>query len=153
MLYYATLVRLSIGYPDAESERQILRGAPARSLAAAEPVLSGGDVVAIQDQVQQVAVDEAIAGYLLAIVGRTRNHDGLLLGASPRGAQALFRATQALAVMAGRDYAIPDDVKQLAVPVLAHRVVVNSRTSFETRGVDAAGRILEDILRQVDVPL
>ena len=147
------LMRLRIGYPDPESERQILRGAPARSLAAAEAVLGGDDVVRIQAQVQRVAVDEAIVGYVLAIVGRTRDHDGLSLGVSPRGAQALFRATQALALVEGRDYAIPDDVKRLAVPVLAHRVMVDSRTSFGTRGTDAAGRIIEEILTQVDVPL
>jgi MoxR-like ATPase len=146
------LMRLRIGYPDLESERQILRGAPAKSLALAEPVLDAPDVVRLQDLVQRVAVDEAIAGYLLAIVARTRDHDGLSLGVSPRGAQALFRAAQAVALVEGRDYAIPDDVKRLAAPVLAHRVVVNTRATIGARGADAASRIIEEILTQVDVP-
>ena len=75
------------------------------------------------------------------------------MGVSPRGAQALYRATQALAAIDGRDYAIPDDVKRLAVPLFAHRVVINTRTTLVQRRADAAERIIEEILSQVDVPL
>ncbi len=90
---------------------------------------------------------------MLAIVERTRSHEALALGVSPRGAQALFRAVQALALVEGRDYAIPDDVKRLAVPVFAHRVVVNTRTTLVPRRAEAGERIIEEILTQVDVPL
>jgi MoxR-like ATPase len=90
---------------------------------------------------------------MLAIVEKTRTHDSLALGVSPRGAQALYRAAQVLAMIEGRDYAIPDDVKRLAVPVFAHRVVVNTRLALAQRTADVSDRILEEILTLVDVPL
>jgi MoxR-like ATPase len=86
-------------------------------------------------------------------VERTRAHGSLALGVSPRGSQALYRATQALALLEGRDYAVPDDVKRLAVPVFAHRVVVNTRTTLVERRAEAGERIIEEILTQIDVPL
>ncbi|MBM3735766.1 MAG: MoxR family ATPase [Acidobacteria bacterium] len=147
------LMRIEVGYPDMASERQILRGAPARSLAQAAPVLNADEVVWIQEQVQRVAVEEALVDYILAIVEKTRTHPELSLGVSPRGAQALFRAVQSLALVLGRDYAIPDDVKQLAGPLFAHRLVLNARTAFSRRDPEAAARIIADILTQVDVPL
>ena len=84
---------------------------------------------------------------------RVRTCRALALGVSPRGSQALFRAVQALALVEGRDYAIPDDVKRLAVPVFAHRVVVNARAALTQRRSDLGDRIIEEILSQVDVPL
>ncbi len=90
---------------------------------------------------------------MLAIVEKTRAHESLALGVSPRGSQALFRAAQALALVEGRDYAIPDDVKRLAVPVFAHRVVVNARAALAQRRGDLGDRIIEEILSQIDVPL
>jgi len=91
--------------------------------------------------------------YVLAIVEKTRTHESLALGVSPRGAQALYRAAQALAMVEGRDYAVPDDVKRLAVPVFAHRVVVNTRLALTQRTADLNDRILEEILTLVEVPL
>ena len=82
-----------------------------------------------------------------------RNHESLALGVSPRGTQALYRATQALALCEGRDYAIPDDVKRLAVPVFAHRVVINTRVALAQRTTELAERVLQEILTQVEVPL
>jgi MoxR-like ATPase len=90
---------------------------------------------------------------MLAVVEKTRTHESFALGVSPRGAQGLYRATQALALVEGRDYAIPDDVKRLVSPVFAHRTVVNSRVALTQRGADTAVRILEDLLRTVEVPL
>jgi MoxR-like ATPase len=146
------LMRLRIGYPDNASEREILRNTDRRA-----PEVSTGltaeDVVQLQDAVDQVSVEEALVDYLLAIVERTRNHESLALGVSPRGSQALFRAVQALALAEGRDYAIPDDVKRLAVPLCAHRVVINTRTTLVQRRADAGERIIEEILSQVEVPL
>ena len=97
---------------------------------------------ALQDAVAQVAVDEALVDYMLAIVERTRAHESLAMGVSPRGAQALYRATQALAAVEGRDYATPDDVKRLVVPVFAHRVVVNTRVAMAQRSAEVAEKIL-----------
>ena len=90
---------------------------------------------------------------MLAIVDRTRTHESLSLGVSPRGAQALYRASQALALLEGRDYVIPDDIKRLVVPVFAHRVVINTRAVLAQRSAELAERILQDILTLVDVPL
>jgi len=147
------LLRLRIGYPDAVSEREILRHQNASAVSSMRPVLSADEVVQWQDQVHEVHVDDALVDYMMAIVEQTRAYDSLSLGVSPRGAQALYRATQALALLEGRDYAIPDDVKRLVVPVCAHRVVVNTRVALAQRTSEAADRILEEILTLMEVPL
>ena len=90
---------------------------------------------------------------MLAIVARTRAHEALALGVSPRGSQALFRASQALAMIEGRDYVIPHDVKRLAVPIFGHRVVVSTRAALAQRKSDLGDRIIEEILQHVDVPV
>ena len=147
------LMRLRIGYPDAVSERQILRN-PERELPQAmHSGLVAEDVLRLQDAVHSISVEEALVDYMLAIVERTRNHESLALGVSPRGSQALYRAVQALALMEGRDYAIPDDVKRLAAPLFAHRLVINTRTTLVQRRTDVGERIIEEILSQVEVPL
>jgi MoxR-like ATPase len=107
----------------------------------------------LQSWASHVTVDDALVDYMLAIVEKTRTHESLALGVSPRGAQALYRAAQALAMVEGRDYAVPDDVKRLAVPIFAHRVVVNTRLALTQRTADMNDRILEEILTLVDVPL
>jgi MoxR-like ATPase len=147
------LMRIRIGYPDAASEREIVRQKVAPSMDAALPVIAGADLAGLQDTVGQVAVDESIVDYMLAIVERTREHESLAMGVSPRGSQMLYRATQALAAVEGRDYATPDDVKRLVLPVFAHRVAVNSRVILAQRPVEAAERVLTEILTMVDVPL
>jgi MoxR-like ATPase len=144
------LLRLRMGYPDRASERDILRqGTP--EAAAAE--LSAEDVLHLQAEAESVKVDDALVDYILSIVEKTRSHESLSLGVSPRGTQALYRATQALALCEGREYAIPDDVKRLAVPVFAHRVVINTRVALAQRTTELAERILQEILTQVEVPL
>jgi MoxR-like ATPase len=147
------LMRLRIGYPDAASEREIVRNFEMARADAVAPVLSGDDVVRLQASVQQVVVEESLVGYMLAIVEKTRAHESLTLGVSPRGSQALYRAVQALALLEGRDYGIPDDVKRLAAPVFGHRVVVNTRTALAQRRSDLGDRIIEEILSLTDVPL
>ena len=142
------LMRVRMGYPDAGSEREILRfssGAHAEHVAS---VCRSSEIVELQDRVREIKVDEAIVDYLLAIVEKTRAHESLLLGVSPRGSQALFRAAQARALLEGRHYVIPDDVKRLAVPVFAHRVAVNTRALL-----GKSDGIVEDILRSVEIPL
>ncbi len=147
------LMRLRIGYPDIASERLIVRESERPLPETISPVLTGEEVLRLQDAVHRVTVDESLIGYMLAIVERTRNHESLALGVSPRGSQALFRAVQALALVEGREYAIPDDVKRLAVPVCAHRVVINTRTTLVPRRADTGDRIIEEVLNQVEVPL
>jgi MoxR-like ATPase len=147
------LLRLRMGYPDPASEREILRNSDGRLPAAARSVLGADDIMQLQGMAHRVTVDESLVDYMMAIVQKTRAHESLSLGVSPRGAQALYRATQALAVMEGREYAIPDDVKRLAAPVFAHRVVINTRVALAQRTTDVAERILQEILTQVEVPL
>jgi MoxR-like ATPase len=147
------LMRLRIGYPDLASEREIVRNSERGLPEAAASGLLAEDVLRLQEAVHGVTVEEALVDYMLAIVEKTRNHESLALGVSPRGSQALYRAVQALALLEGRDYATPDDVKRLAVPLFAHRVVINTRTTLVQRRADVGERIIEEILSQVDVPL
>src|SRR5260221_2746302 len=146
------LMRLRIGYPDTASGRDILRNF-SEPRSAVEPVLSAEAILQLQAMVHRVTVDESLVDYMLAIVEKTRAHDSLALGVSPRGSQALFRAAQALALVEGRDYAIPDDLKRLAGPIFAHRVVVNARAALAQRRGDLGDRVIEEILSQIDVPL
>ena len=147
------LMRIRIGYPDREAEREILRNADGMRGESAGPVLSAEELLQLQEQVSRVSIDETLVDYMLAIVEKTRNHESLALGVSPRGAQALYRATQALALVEGREYVIPDDIKRLVVPVFAHRIAVNARASLSQRSTELNERLLQEILTQVEVPL
>jgi len=151
------LMRLRIGYPDAQSEREIIRQGGALHGETTPCVLSRKELCELQAAVTQVVVDDAIVDYMLALVERTRTHEGLALGVSPRGSQALYRAVQANAVVEGRGYALPDDVKLLAPKVLGHRVMPAARTSLamrrDTNAAIAGERIVEEILAQIEVPI
>ncbi|HWY47085.1 MAG TPA: MoxR family ATPase [Bryobacteraceae bacterium] len=147
------LMRIRIGYPDRSAEREILRNTDGANADGVRPVLSGDELVHLQEQVSHVAVDDSLLDYMLAIVEKTRNHESLALGVSPRGAQALYRATQAMALIEGREYVIPDDIKRLAVPVFAHRIAINARASLSQRSTELSERILQEILTLVEVPL
>jgi MoxR-like ATPase len=146
------LLRLRVGYPDPASERQILRRPGQDSLASLKPALTAEEILRFQEAVERVTVEDSLVDYILEIVDRTRRHESLALGVSPRGTQALYRATQALALLEGRDYAVPDDIKRLAVPVFAHRVLINTRVALAQRTTELAERILKEILTQVEVP-
>src|ERR1700730_11747662 len=143
------LMRMRIGYPDREAEREILRNSDTMGSDSVRPVLSGDELLFLQSQVHQVSVDEALVDYMLAIVEKTRTHEALSLGVSPRGAQALYRATQALALVEGREYALPDDIKRVVIPVCAHRIAINTRASLAQRNAEASERILQEILSQI----
>jgi len=147
------LMRIRIGYPDHASEREIVRQPAAPTAEDVRAVIPGEELLHLQDAVATVAMDDALVDYMLAIVERTRQHESLVMGVSPRGAQALYRASQALAAVEGRDYVTPDDIKRLVVPVFAHRVVINPRIALPQRSVEVAERILGEILTLVDVPL
>ena len=151
------LMRLRIGYPDIRSEREIIRQPEALHGETTPCVLTRDELRELQCAVKQVQVDESIVDYMLTLVERTRTHEGLSLGVSPRGSQALYRAVQANAMVEGRGYALPDDVKVLAPKVLGHRVMLAARSSLALRrdanGAAAGERIVEEILSQIDVPL
>jgi MoxR-like ATPase len=143
---------LDLGYPSREVERQILKdhreGQPVDSL---QPVLDLPRLVALQKLVCEVRVDDSIADYLLEITARTRSHNELMLGVSTRGALTLYRAAQALALTDGRNYVIPDDVKEVAIPVLAHRIVC--RGAIREGHRQRASQILRTLLDSIAVPV
>ncbi|MDD9926703.1 MAG: MoxR family ATPase [Rhodospirillaceae bacterium] len=145
------LLRLELGYPDAREESAMLeRFERGIERDGASPVAGPVDIARAQDTVDTVSVDSKVRDYLLAIVGETRSDSRVRLGASPRAALALQRACQAYAVIDGRGYVMPDDVKALAGSVLAHRMIVESAARL--RGVTAAA-VIADILQSVDVPI
>jgi MoxR-like ATPase len=142
------LLRISVGYPDRSEELQVLLnhrdGQPVDGL---EAVLTNEQVGRLQDEVRQVRVDDSINEYLLDIIHSTRENEDLQVGVSIRGALSYYRACQALALAEGRDYVVPDDVKRLAVPVLAHRVVTKGYLHGSQREALEAliGRLVEEV--------
>ncbi len=149
------MLRLRIGYPEFEVEKEILRdrerGNPLDHVRA---VMSGADVVELQRAVGGVRVDDSLVDYLMLIVAATRDSEMLDLGVSPRGTLALFRAAQALALTEDRDYCVPDDIKRLVLPVFAHRLLVNSRFSSSlNRRSEEAEAALREIMKTVSVPI
>ncbi len=148
------LMRIRMGYPDRESEKNILRNnaghSPVESVA---PMMDATDVLSMQEAVSHIKVEESLLDYALEIVERTRQTEQLSLGVSPRGAVMLHRAAQARAFLEGRDYCLPDDFKRLIVPVFAHRVVVSSRYVSTQKKSEQAEAILREILETTRVPL
>ena len=143
------MLRLRLGYPKAMEEIVILdeqkRLHPIDELG---QVLSLDELRQMQSALKEIYVDQAVAEYIVRLVGATREHADVYLGASPRGSINLYRSTQALAALDGRDYVIPDDVKQLAVAVLAHRLIVKSQASLREVDPDS---IVRDVLAQVPI--
>jgi MoxR-like ATPase len=148
------LMRVRMGYPDAAAEREILRSeAGAARLQELRPVLSGPDVQEMQEAVTRIRVDESLVTYALEIVRRTRQSEDLSLGVSPRGAQALYRAAQATAFLEGRTFCTPEDFKPLAVPVFAHRVVLNGQYASTGKKSEQSDQALREIVESVAVPV
>jgi len=148
------LMRVKMGYPSHETEREILRSRTGDDpVAAMEPVADAADVLAMQETVTRVRVDSSLHDYALEIVNRTRKSDQLALGVSPRGTLMLQRAAQARAFLDGRDFCIPDDFKQLAVPVFAHRVVASARYASLQKKSETTENVLREIVESVPVPL
>ncbi|PYX82946.1 MAG: ATPase [Acidobacteria bacterium] len=148
------LMRARMGYPGQDAEREILRStAGAGQLEKIERVLSGADVLEMQQAVVRVRVDDALVAYTLEIVKKTRESEYLSLGVSPRGSQMLYRAAQAMAFLGGRNFCTPEDFKPLVVPVFAHRVVVNALYSSTLKKSEQAEQVLREIVESVPVPV
>ena len=145
------LLRIPLGYPQRQFELKVLtthrEGEPVDRL---EPALNCGQIVSLQEAVREVEVEDSINAYLLDIVESTRNCDDLHVGVSTRGALALYRAAQAAALVDGRPYVVPDDVKKLAVPVLAHRVITKGYLHGGQR--EAIEALVERLVEEVPVP-
>jgi len=145
------LLRVTVGYPDRAAEQNILMLQPGRTkLDGLRPVMTAADVVALQDMVPKVRLDPSIINYVLDIVDASRHDPNLQLGISPRGALALTQCVQAAALIQGRDYVVPDDVKDLVIPVAAHRVI--SKAYLQNGDPTATARTLQQLLDQVPTP-
>ena len=149
------LMRLEIGYPGADAERQILLESAETEdrIAAIQPVLARDEVIALQDSVERVHADPALVEYLMQIVRATREDARLRLGASPRGAVALYRAARALALVEGRGFLVPDDVRRLVGPCLAHRLIPQGTNAATPDAHAAAADLLEEITAGIPVPV
>jgi MoxR-like ATPase len=142
------LLRIQLGYPAIANEIDVLdRQQFGHPLVELEAVVSADDVVTAQQAIQSVHLASEIKRYLVEIAHRTREHPEVYLGASPRGSLALYRASQAQAALRGRDYVLPDDVKALAVPSLAHRIILGPGARLKNLSAeDVVQAVLSDIL-------
>ena len=143
-------VRIALGYPDRESEIEVLFSQqdhhPFEDL---KPVVTTEQILLMQEQIRRVRVDQAVADYIVRLVQQTRSDPRLRLGISPRGSLALYRTGQAEALMRGRDYVTPDDVRTLAIAVLAHRIVPDTKAKFAGQRND---QIIQEALDKTPVP-
>jgi MoxR-like ATPase len=145
------LLQLRLGYPSVDEEMRMLnRFAETNPLEQLEPVMTAEELAALQRQAAAVKVSESVKEYIVRLCHRTRDHHQVYLGVSPRGALALFRAVQALAFVRGRDYVIPDDVKELVPVTFAHRIILKPEARLEGATID---RILSAILSETRVPV
>ncbi len=145
------LLRVVIGYPEVEEEREVLRRfRTADPLEELKPVVVGDDVLALSAACRHVYISPAIETYILSLVHATRNNPALSLGASPRGSLALARTAQVLAAVRGRAFVIPDDVQLLIMPTLAHRLILSSQSRLHGKG---APDVLQSVIEQVPVPV
>lgn len=145
------LMRLEMGYPSQADERHIIRNQrqthPVETLT---PVVDGATLLALSEQVSQIHVDESLEDYILALVQATRSHPDLALGASPRGSLTLYKTSQALAALRGRNYVIPDDIKQLIPLTLTHRLILKPASQLRGR---TTHKVLRDIVEQTELAL
>ncbi len=145
------LLRLHIGYPEESDEHEILarfkEESPLDSLA---PVIESVELIAMEQGIRHVFLEQDVEDYLVQVVRATREHSAVELGASPRATLALYRCVQALAALRGRSYVIPDDVKALAPSVLAHRLILDPQTALRGRSSDA---VVREIVESIPVPV
>ena len=144
------MVRIRLGYPSEDEESEILQRFERDGLLSLDPVTDAGELVGVQEMVTRVRVEESVRRYAVRIVHATREHRTLMLGASPRAALALYKTAQARAAIDGRDFVTPDDVKALASPVLAHRMILTSNARVRGHTADQA---LAEVLSSVAVPV
>jgi len=144
------LMKIEMGYPDPSAEKEILkRFTNGNQNKTVDPVLGPNDVLLLQEESRTIRMDERLVDYIIQLVNRTRSHPDVELGISPRGTVALFRTAQSLAMVDGRNYVTPDDVKRLAFPVFAHRLVI---VRSGARARSEARTVLQSILDETPVP-
>ncbi len=147
-------LRLRIGYPEKLDEVRILhRKGGEDPVEEMQPVLSAEDVIVLQNLVHEVKVDDSLVDYVMAVVQETRQHADIELGVSPRGTMSFYQTAQAYALVDGRDYVIPDDIKGLAVAVLSHRIILKSKRKLTGTATETAEKVVREILDGLHVPL
>ena len=145
------LIKTSLGYPTEVEENDILlRHTQSDPLAGLEPVADAADLLTMQAAVRNVRVEASVRGYLVRVARATRDHPAVDLGASPRGTLALYRACQAYAALAGRDYVLPDDIKKMAPYVLTHRIHISPQTRLRGR---TAAEVVAEVVGEVETPV
>jgi MoxR-like ATPase len=148
------LMRIRMGYPDGQAEREILRAqAGTAQLENLRPVLSGAELLEMQHAVTQIKVEDSLVSYALEIVRKTRESQHLSLGVSPRGSQMLYRAAQAMAFLEARSFCTPEDFKPLVVPVFAHRIAVSGLHSSTLKKAEQAEIVMQEIVESTPVPI
>ena len=148
------LMRIEVGYPDPSAEKEILkRFSNGKHQRMSEAVITPSEVLFLQDESRKIHIDESLVDYMIQIVNRTRQHPEIELGISPRGTAALFRASQSMAMLAGRSFILPDDIKRLVHPVFEHRLVMGrSNARGRAHAVADAKTVLSDIVAQIPIP-
>jgi MoxR-like ATPase len=147
------LLRVALGYPAKQVERELLRDrVGVDPIAKLSPVVDLSTVKTLQEGVETIRVEDALLDYAMAIVEETRRHPGIALGVSTRGVLAWYRAAQAAALAAGRDFVVPDDLKELAIPALAHRLVLAQTHESLGRARAESERLVAEIIGRVAVP-
>jgi MoxR-like ATPase len=145
------LIRLEIGYPESADEEQILENLQLQHpIERLESVMTDQEFIELQADVKKIHVDQKLRKYIVELVNQSRSHSDLELGASPRGSIALMKMAQAWAVVSERDYIIPDDIKEIAPAVLAHRLIIKSKSRL--RGADKK-KIIREIVKRTEVPI
>ena len=148
------MLRITIGYPSPEEEEKLLRTRKGRDpLESIGLVLTDKDLLELQDAVDRVRMDTSLTTYLMDIVSATRRSNLIQVGVSPRGSLSMYKLAQAHALAAGRDYCIPDDIKKLAVPAFAHRIVLSTDYGPQATGASSADQVIRNIVESVPVPL
>jgi MoxR-like ATPase len=145
------LMRINLGYPAPDDEARIIRKQPARTtLKALSPVMSGEEVLSLQETVDRVEIDQALVDYIIALSAATRDHEDIQVGISPRGALAISQASRATAVLHGREYCVPEDIVSNVLPVCAHRVI--SKTDMHAGDTATTRRLVQQVLETVPSP-
>ena len=148
------MLRLHIGYPNKEDERNILRDRENENpLEFVKPVMTENEVLELQHLAKTVKVNDSLIDYLLSIVDQTRKNENIELGISPRGTLSLFQCAQAMALIEGRDYCTPDDIKRLVVPCFGHRLITASQYKNAANQTSESEEVLKEILTKVNVPI
>jgi MoxR-like ATPase len=148
------MLRINIGYPDNAEEKKMVRSKrDGNPVSTVHPVLSAEEVVQLQNEADAIPVEDSLMDYIMEIVEATRHSDLVQLGVSPRGTLALVKLSQANAMVEGRDYVIPDDIKMLAVPALAHRIILSMDYGPKSAGISNSAQVIRNIINSIRVPL